>query len=115
MRIAVSLLFALTMAVFGASHAADSYAFGNRLLVIGDSAGKLTELAGTPIRKEPVENTFGAQQGERICRERTGENMGYVDDADALEGSAHAVRSPVFTLFPDYPARLRMGQGQRPD
>ena len=75
MRIAVSLLFALTMAVFGASHAADSYAFGNRLLVIGDSAGKLTELAGTPIRKEPVENTFGAQQGERWEYRREGKTL----------------------------------------
>ncbi len=48
-----------------ASHAADSYAFGNRVLVVGEGVGKLVELAGTPAHKEPIENEEGARIGER--------------------------------------------------
>ena len=65
MRIAIAMMFAV--ALFGATgaHAAESYAFGNRVLTVGDSAGKLVELAGTPVHKEPVENKFGAHEAER--------------------------------------------------
>jgi len=65
MRIATSSLFAVLVLAAGSSLAAESYAFGNRVLTVGDSAGKLTELAGTPVHKEPIENKEGAFRGER--------------------------------------------------
>jgi hypothetical protein len=65
MRIASATMFAITMLAAGGGHAAESYAFGNRVLTVGDSAGKLIELAGSPVHKEPVENKFGAQEAER--------------------------------------------------
>lgn len=65
MRIAKVWLFALLLMAAGSGQAAESYAFGNRVLTVGDSVGKLTELAGTPVHKEPVENKFGAYRGER--------------------------------------------------
>jgi len=62
MRITM-LAFALFASTSG--HAAESYAFGNRVLTVGDSAGKLIELAGPPVHKEAVENKFGAHEAER--------------------------------------------------
>ncbi len=64
MRTAMVSLLGLMMFT-GAAQAADSYAFGNRVLTVGDSAGKLIELAGAPVHKEPVENKFGAHEAER--------------------------------------------------
>lgn len=65
MRIATPLMFAVTLLAATSGHAAESYAFGNRVLTVGDSAGKLIELAGSPVHKEPVENKFGAHEAER--------------------------------------------------
>jgi len=57
-------LFALLLAN-GAGHAAESYAFGSRVLVVGEGVGKLLELAGPALHKEPIENDEGARIGER--------------------------------------------------
>jgi len=59
-----SSLFAL-MLTSGAGHAAESYAFGSRVLVVGEGVGKLLELAGPALHKEPIENDEGARIGER--------------------------------------------------
>jgi hypothetical protein len=42
---------------------------------------------------------LGAQHGQLICCERPGQNMGRIDDADALERSCHAL-APVARLAP---------------
>lgn len=62
--LAVSSLLGLLLAST-AGQAADSYAFGNRVLTVGEGVGKLVELAGTPLHKEPIENEEGARIGER--------------------------------------------------
>ena len=64
MRIATMSLLGLLVAT-GAAQAAESYRFGSRVLTVGDSAGKLVELAGTPVHKDPIENKFGAHEAER--------------------------------------------------
>jgi hypothetical protein len=45
--------------------ASDMYRFGSRLLVVGDPVSKLIDLAGDPFYKEPIQNEFGAFEGER--------------------------------------------------
>ncbi|HEY0504391.1 MAG TPA: DUF2845 domain-containing protein [Lysobacter sp.] len=62
--IATASLLGLLLAS-AAGHAAESYAFGNRVLTVGEGVGKLVELAGSPAHKEPVENEEGARIGER--------------------------------------------------
>lgn len=64
MRIATVGCLVLMLAA-GVAQAAESYRFGSKVLTVGDNAGKLVELAGTPVHKEPVENKFGAFEGER--------------------------------------------------
>ena len=60
----VSSLLGLLLAST-AGRAAESYAFGNRVLTVGEGVGKLVELAGAPLHKEPIENEEGARIGER--------------------------------------------------
>ena len=45
--------------------ASDMYRFGSRLLVVGDPVSKLIDLAGEPFYKEPIQNEYGAYEGER--------------------------------------------------
>ena len=49
----------------GSVHALDTYRFGSRLVEVGDSVGKLVELAGQPAYKEPIETKQGGREGER--------------------------------------------------
>lgn len=58
-------LVLLGLALATTAQAADSYAFGNRVVTVGDGAAKLAELAGSPQRREPIENEEGARIGER--------------------------------------------------
>lgn len=44
---------------------AASHAFGNKLVVDGDSTGKVIQVAGQPDRIVTLENTYGAAAGER--------------------------------------------------
>jgi len=64
MRIATVGCLVLMLAA-GVAQAAESYRFGSKVLTVGDSAGKLAELAGEPVHKEPIENKEGAFRGER--------------------------------------------------
>lgn len=75
MRIAKMSCFVLLVAAAGMAQASESYAFGNRVLTVGDSAGKLSELAGAPLHKEPVENKFGAHEAERWEYRRDGKTL----------------------------------------
>ena len=45
--------------------ASDMYRFGSRLVVVGDPVSKLIDLAGEPFYKEPIQNEYGAYEGER--------------------------------------------------
>ena len=45
--------------------ALDTFRFGSRLIEVGDPVTKLVDLAGEPIYKEPVEDAYGAYEGER--------------------------------------------------
>jgi hypothetical protein len=47
------------------AYATDTYRIGNRVVEVGDSAGKLAEIAGTPLFKEPIESKQGGHEGER--------------------------------------------------
>jgi len=60
-RIAVSLALCLMAGTAMASSAR----FGDRLVTSGDSAGKVTQVAGKPDRVVQIENKFGANTGER--------------------------------------------------
>jgi hypothetical protein len=61
MRAAIFCFFLL----LSASALADTYAFGSRLVVSGDGAGKVMEVAGKPDRIVNLENEQGAVYGER--------------------------------------------------
>jgi hypothetical protein len=58
------LLLALII-VSGSAYALDTFRFGERLVEVGDSAAKLSELAGTPAYKEAIESKAGGHEGER--------------------------------------------------
>jgi hypothetical protein len=58
-------LLLLALLASASATAADTYRFGTRLVEVGDSASKLTELAGPPGYKEPIETAQGGREGER--------------------------------------------------
>jgi hypothetical protein len=72
MRIAIltCLLAALALPAF-----ADSIRFGDKLLIDGDSAAKVRQIAGTPDNVEPIQNQFGATLGERWQYYRDGKTI----------------------------------------
>ncbi|WP_266180616.1 DUF2845 domain-containing protein [Dyella humicola] len=47
------------------AQAGDTLRIGSEVLTVGDSAARAMQLLGKPDFKEPVENKFGAYQGER--------------------------------------------------
>ena len=51
--------------VCASAHALDTYRFGSRLIEVGDPVTKLVDLAGEPVYKEPVQDAYGAYEGER--------------------------------------------------
>jgi hypothetical protein len=61
MRAAILCFFLL----LSGSAQADTYAFGSHLVVSGDGAGKVMEVAGKPDRIVNLENEQGAVYGER--------------------------------------------------
>lgn len=62
-RIAATLFLALALVSMAA--AADTIAFGNRVVSVGDSTGRVLEAAGQPSRVVRLENALGAAVGER--------------------------------------------------
>lgn len=60
-RIAV----AMALCLLAGTATASSARFGDRLVTSGDSAGKVTQVAGKPDRVVQIENKFGANTGER--------------------------------------------------
>ena len=58
--IASLLLFVLSSAAM-----AQTVAFGNKVIVVGDSVGRLEQVAGKPAKIVPIQNKFGANVAER--------------------------------------------------
>lgn len=58
-------LVVLLLSVSLAAHAGNTLRVGSEVLTVGDSAARAMQLLGKPDFKEPVENEFGAYQGER--------------------------------------------------
>lgn len=65
----LALVFAAGMAF------ADTYAFGNRVVSSGDSIGRLVEIAGKPDLVTPLENQYGAREGENWTYFRDGKTI----------------------------------------
>lgn len=72
MRYVMGLLLAMVMA---GSALAQSTTFGSKLIVVGDSVGKVFEVAGKPDRIVPLENRLGASIGERFEYYRNGKTV----------------------------------------
>lgn len=60
---ALALVLALALAT---PAWAQSVAFGNKLVNVGDSVGRVYQVAGKPGRVVQLENKFGAGVGERF-------------------------------------------------
>ena len=73
MRLAALLL--LGMLVAPPTFATDTLTVGNRVLVTGDSVGKVYELLGKPDRTVDLENRFGAAVAERLEYFRDGKTV----------------------------------------
>lgn len=55
--------------------AAETIAFGNRVLAVGDATGKVIEVAGKPDRVVQEESKFGGATGERWEYYRDGKTI----------------------------------------
>ena len=70
------VLLALVLALSSsASIAGDTVAFGNRVISVGDSIGRVREAAGSPDRIVPLVNGYGAGVGERWEYYRDGKTI----------------------------------------
>ncbi len=63
MRYLVAIVLSLLLAV---PAWAQSVAFGSKLVTVGDSTGKVYQVAGKPDRVVQLQNKFGANNGERF-------------------------------------------------
>lgn len=73
MRLAALLLLGVLVAQ--PTFATDTLTVGNRVLVTGDSVGKVYELLGKPDRTVDLENRFGAAVAERLEYFRDGKTV----------------------------------------
>ena len=58
--IVASLLLAFAV------HASDSVRFGSQVITVGDSEGRVMQVAGKPEQRVQLQNAFGAARGERL-------------------------------------------------
>lgn len=58
--------FLLLLALAAPAFAADTIAFGNRVLSVGDSVARVYQVAGEPSRIVQLENKHGGAVGERF-------------------------------------------------
>ena len=72
-------VFLALMLAAGAAFA-DTYAFGNRVVGTGDSIGKLIQIAGKPDLVTPLENQYGAREGENWSYFRDGKTIVFTID-----------------------------------
>lgn len=61
----LAALLLSTLATVTTVHAAETWRFGNRVIVVGDSIATLRQVAGAPDRIVTLENHLGAAVGER--------------------------------------------------
>lgn len=59
------LMLAAGLVTAGLAVAGDTYRSGSRVIAVGDSAAKLTQIVGSPAIKVPIESKEGGYQGER--------------------------------------------------
>lgn len=59
------LILAAGLLMAGLAVAGDTYRSGSRVIVVGDSAAKLTQIVGAPAIKVPIESKEGGYEGER--------------------------------------------------
>jgi hypothetical protein len=83
-RLLLVPLLALSLNVF----ASDTLRVGQQVLSVGDTAVRTIDLLGTPVYKEPVENTFGAYRGERWQYRR---DQGHVVVVKIIAGKVAAI------------------------
>jgi hypothetical protein len=76
MRVIVAILL-LSFALTGVARSptAETVTFGNRVITVGDSVGRLFEVAGKPDRTIQLENGNGANTGERFEYYRDGKTI----------------------------------------
>lgn len=70
----------LALMLAAGSAFADTYAFGNRVVGTGDSIGKLIQIAGKPDLVTPLENQYGAREGENWSYFRDGKTIVFTID-----------------------------------
>lgn len=93
--------FALGLALTTPAWAADTVAFGNRVLVTGDGVGQVYQVAGAPSRIKKIENKRGAEVGERFEYYRDGKTTlitikdGKVAAIEEIYGSAPVPAPPI--------------------
>ena len=87
-RLLLIPLITLSLNVF----ASDTLRVGQQVLTVGDTAVHTIDLLGTPAYKEPVENTFGAYQGERWQYRR---DNGHVVVVTIIAGKVAAIEDHV--------------------
>lgn len=61
----MAVMGAVLLGAACAAAAADTVAFGNRVVSVGDSVGSMREAAGNPTRVVTLYNRLGAPIGER--------------------------------------------------
>lgn len=81
-------LLMLSLNVF----ASDTLRVGRLVLSVGDTAVHAIDLLGTPAFKEPVENEFGAYQGERWQYSR---DNGHVVVVTIIAGKVAAIEDHI--------------------
>lgn len=69
------LLLTTSLLLTCSTAAAASYAFGNKLVVDGDSTGKVIQVAGQPDRIVHLETKYGGAAGERWEYYRDGKTI----------------------------------------
>lgn len=98
-KLTVGLVAGLALAT--PAWAADTVAFGNRVLVTGDGVGQVYQVAGTPSRIKKLENKRGAEVGERFEYYREGKTTlitikdGKVAAIEEVYGSAPVPAPPI--------------------
>jgi hypothetical protein len=60
-----ALILAVALLAAGAVSASDTFRSGSRVITVGDTAAKLSQIVGTPTLKEPIESKEGGHLGER--------------------------------------------------
>jgi hypothetical protein len=81
-------LLMLSLNVF----ASNTLRVGQQVLSVGDTAVHTIDLLGTPAYKEPVENEFGAYQGERWQYSR---DKGHVVVVTIIAGKVAAIEDHI--------------------